>query len=43
MSGAILKYLLRFINEYGDLETVEPEYRTRELLGSAGEASGEGG
>ena len=43
MFEAILKYLLQILNEYGELETVEPGDRVEALLVAAVEASGTGG
>ena len=43
MLEAILKYQLQFINEYGELETVEPGSWAGESLGAPGEALGAGG
>ena len=38
MLEAILKYLLRFLNEYGELKTFEPGDHAEVLLGAVGEA-----
>ena len=43
VSGAILKYLFRFINQYEELETFNPGYQAEAYLGEEGEASGAGG
>ena len=43
MSGENLKCLLRFFNEYGELETAEPRIWFEAYLVAVGEASGTGG
>ena len=43
MLEAILKYLLQFINEYGELETVKPGDPEEASLRAAVEVSGSGG
>ena len=43
MSGVILKYLVQFLNEYGELETVIPNDRDVSSLRVAGEALLSGG
>ena len=42
MLEEILKYILRFLGEYGELETVVPGDRAEASLGESGEASGAG-
>ena len=43
VSGPILKYLLQFLNDYGDLGTIKPGDQVKESLGAVGEAFGAGG
>ena len=43
MWGAILKYQLQFLNEYGELEIFNPVDWTESSLGAVGEESGAGG
>ena len=42
MLEAILKHLLQFLNEYGELGYFNPGDRDEALLGAVGEASGSG-
>ena len=42
MLDAILKYLLQFLNEYGELDTVKTGYQLESFLGAKGEALGQG-
>ena len=43
VSATILKYLLQFLNEYGELETVKPGDQAKALFGAAVEVSVAGG
>ena len=40
---AILKYVLHFINEYGELVIIDPGDQAESSLGASVEASGKGG
>ena len=43
VSGMVLKYLLHFLIEYGDLETVNTGDMLEASLGVVGKSSGAGG